>query len=281
MHWTARRNILTWMATEHLYDTLFDRLERARWELRTDIPFDEIREADLTDSWVSDLRNICLTELSALYATEMFIRDFYADIDFCSFISIWFYEEMKHYLTLRRYLERVGVTFDDEKELPRLRLSFAEGPAIETLTMHYVGEQRLAHWYNAFSKSAPEPVLRQIFSTLAADELRHASCYASYLRKAVRNRPECLPDILKMSLWMLRSTNDAPKHPTTLTDPSVVGQLEDPDFMRRMLGLYLPGRDHEAPVQRRVLAVLGELAGTRIETMRDLLPLIRERTAAA
>ena len=57
--------------------------------------------------------------------------------------------------------------------------------------MHFVGEQRLAHWYTAFSSTAPEPVLRQIFKILAADELRHAACYAKYLRRAVRNNPAC------------------------------------------------------------------------------------------
>jgi hypothetical protein len=258
-----------------LYNELFDRLERARWQLRTDIPFDDIERSKVSDQWVHDLRQICLTELSALYATEMFIRDFYADIDFCSFVSIWFYEEMKHYLTLRRYLEHIGQTFDDEGELPRLRLSFAEGPAIETLTMHFVGEQRLAHWYTAFSNNAPEPVLGLIFKTLAADELRHAACYATYLRKAVRNRPECLPDILRMTLWMLRTTNDAPKHPTMITEPSVVSMLEDPGYTSRMLNMYLPGRDHEGPVQRRVLALMSELSGERLEKIKDLLPMIR------
>ena len=63
---------------------------------------------------------------------------------------------------------------------------------------------------------------------LAADELRHAACYAKYMRRAVANKPEVLPDILKMSLWMMRSTNDAPKHPTTITEPSV--------------GIFSPGR---------------------------------------
>lgn len=263
-----------------LYDELFDQLERARWELRTDIPFDRIDRALLDDQWVSDLRQICLTELSALYATEMFLRDFYADIDFCSFISIWFYEEMKHHLTLRRYLEAVGETFD-EAELPKLRITFDEGPAIETLTMHFCGEQRLAHWYTAFSTQAPEPVLRQVFKTLAADELRHASAYAKYLRRAVRNEPATLPTILKMSLWMLRSTNDAPKHPTTITDPSVVDLLEQPDYIPRMLNTYLPGRDHEAPVQRRVLALMSELSGTKIETPRTLLQEIRRLEPSA
>jgi len=258
-----------------LYDELFDRLERARWELRTEIPFDQVDPAKLDRQWISDVRQVCLTELSALYATEMFLRDFYADIDFCSFVSIWFYEEMKHHLTLRRYLETVGETFD-EAELPKLRLTFDEGPAIETLTMHFVGEQRLAHWYTAFSENAPEPVLGLIFKTLAADELRHAAAYAKYLRKAVTNEPSVLPNILKMTLWMLRSTNDAPKHPTTITDPSVVDLIEDPGVIPRMLNTYLPGRDHELPVQRRVLALMSELSGTRIDSPRALLPVIRK-----
>ncbi|HYL71867.1 MAG TPA: ferritin-like domain-containing protein [Candidatus Dormibacteraeota bacterium] len=262
-----------------IYDDLFIRLERARWQLSSDIHFDEIDPSLVNDQWRFDLRHICLTELSALYATEMFIRDFYADIDFCSFISVWFYEEMKHHLVLRKYLEQLGETFD-EAELPALRLTFAPGPAIETLTMHYCGEQRLAHWYTAFGEHAPEPVLRLIFKTLAADELRHAACYAKYLRRAVTNNPACLPDILKMALWMIRSSNEAPKHPTTVTEPSVVGQLEDPEYIPRMLSWYLPGRDHEKPVQRRILALMGELSNKPMASPRELLTAIREAQGA-
>jgi hypothetical protein len=260
--------------SEVIYDDVFIRLERARWQLSEDIDFDAVDPSLVTPQWGFDLRHICLTELSALYATEMFIRDFYADIDFCSFISVWFYEEMKHHLVLRKYLERCGEHFD-ESALPSLRLTFAPGPAIETLTMHYCGEQRLAHWYTAFGDNAPEPVLRQIFKILAADELRHAACYAKYLRRAVANKPSCLPDILKMALWMIRSSNDVPKHPTTVTEPSVVGQLEDPEYISRMLNWYLPGRDHERPVQRRILALMSELSGTRMESPRDVLTAIR------
>ena len=79
-----------------------------------------------------------------------------------------------------------------------------------------------------------------------------------------------------MALWMMRSTNDAPKHPTTITTPAVVYQLEDPEYIKRMLNMYLPGRDHEAPVQRRVLALMSELSGTKIEGLKGLLPLIRQ-----
>src|SRR5450759_1376331 len=116
-----------------LYDDLFVRLERARWNFTDEIDFTTIDHSLLTEQWIHDLRQICLTELSALYATEMFLRDFYTDIDFCSFVSIWFYEEMKHHMVLRKYLEQCGETFDEVTELPQLRLTFAEGPAIETL----------------------------------------------------------------------------------------------------------------------------------------------------
>ena len=247
-----------------LYDDLFVRLERARWNFTDEIDFTQIDRSLLTDQWMHDLRQICLTELSALYATQMFLRDFYTDIDFCSFVSIWFYEEMKHHMVLRKYLEYCGDTFDEEKELPELRLTFAEGPAIETLTMHFCGEQRLAHWYNAFSHNAPD-----------------AACYAKYLRKAIANKPDELPAVLRMTLWMLRSTNDAPKHPTTMTTPSVLDKLADPEYISRMLNWYLPGRDHEAPVQRRILALMSELAGTKMTTTKDMLPVIRRLTPVA
>src|ERR1700733_7907971 len=119
-----------------LYDDMFIRLERARWTLSTDIPFDDIDPSLLSPQWISDLRNICLTELSALYATKMIIPDFYTDFDFYTFISIWFYEEWNHHLTLRKCRGRCGETFDESK-LPELRLTLARGPAIETLTMHF------------------------------------------------------------------------------------------------------------------------------------------------
>ena len=96
------------------------------------IDFTKIDHGLLTPQWIHDLRQICLTELSALYATEMFLRDFYTDIDFCSFVSIWFYEEMKHHMVLRKYLEQCGETFDEEKELPELG-------EVDATTRHHVG----------------------------------------------------------------------------------------------------------------------------------------------
>ena len=42
----------------------------------------------------------------------------------------------------------------------------------------------------------------------------------------------------------------------------------------------LPGRDHEKPVQRRILALMSELSGRKMESPRELLTAIRSIQSA-
>jgi hypothetical protein len=259
-----------------LYERHFERMERTRWMLTRDVPWEQLQPELLPEGLLADLRYICLTELSALYATEMFIRDFYEDIDFCAFVSIWFYEEMKHFLTMKKYINRCGLHLPDlDQELPKLRLSFDPGPAIQTMTMHFVGEHRLALWYNNFADSFQEPVLKKIFRILAQDELRHGAVYMTYLNKAVSKDEKVLRESLLMSLWMLRSSKDKPKHPTTITNPSVLDMLEDPDYLVRMIHTYTPKYD-ETEMKQTVFANLSKLSGRSIKTEKDILHVLRD-----
>jgi len=263
------------MSDEMLYERHFERLERNRWMLTRDVPWEKLQPELLPDGLLKDLRYICLTELSALYATEMFIRDFYEDIDFCAFVSIWFYEEMKHFLTMKKYINRCGLHLPDlETELPKLRLSFDPGPAIQTMTMHFIGEHRLALWYNNFADSFKEPVLHKIFRILASDELRHGAVYMTYLEKAVKKDEKVLREALMMALWMLRSSQDKPKHPTTITNPSVMDMLEDPDYLVRMIRTYTPVYD-ETEMKETVFANLSRLSGQTMTSERELLQVLR------
>jgi hypothetical protein len=264
------------MSDEMLYEKHFERMERNRWLLTRDIPWDQMQPDLLPQGLVKDLRYICLTELSALYATEMFIRDFYEDIDFCAFVSIWFYEEMKHFLTMKKYINKAGLELPDlDTELPKLRLSFDPGAAIQTMTMHFIGEHRLALWYNNFADAFPDPVLQKIFRTLAADELRHGAVYHTYLNKAVKKDETVLREALMMALWMLRSSSDKPKHPTTITKPSVMDMLEDPDYLVRMIHTYTPGYD-ETEMKKPIFASLSQLIGQQVKSERELLRVLRD-----
>jgi len=264
------------MSDEMLYEKHFERMEKTRWMLSKDIPWEEMQPDLLPDGLITDLKYICLTELSALYATEMFIRDFYEDIDFCAFVSIWFYEEMKHFLTMKKYINKAGAHIPDiETELPKLRLSFDPGACIQTMTMHFVGEHRLALWYNNFGDTFKDPVLQKIFRTLASDELRHGAVYSTYLNKAVKKDEKVLRDALMMALWMLRSSKDKPKHPTTITRPSVMDMLEDPEYLVRMIQTYTPGYD-ETEMKKPIFASLTQLVGQQIKSERDLLRVLRD-----
>jgi tRNA isopentenyl-2-thiomethyl-A-37 hydroxylase MiaE len=220
-----------------LYDQLFVSMERARWTLSRDIDFDAIEPATLTAAWILDVREVCLTQLAALRATEMFLGDFRADIDFCSFVSVWFYEEMEHHLVLRKYLEHLGEAVE-ETELPRLRVSPDGAPAIDSLTLRFFGEQRLAQRYAGLATAAPEPVLSRIFSILAAGEARHAAAYATYLRRAVERNPAAFPGVLRLGLWTMRGADATAPPAAAAGGPSSASLREDRHYIRRMQGLY-------------------------------------------
>jgi hypothetical protein len=218
-------------------DDLILSRDEVRWNLSRDIDFTAIEPEKLTPQWILDVREACLGELSALPATETFPGDVPTDIDLCSFVSAWFDEEREHYLVLREYLERVGVVVE-EAELSRRRSSLDEGPVVETLTRRFCGEQRRKRWYTALSAGAPEPVLRRIFTILAADEAHHAAAYATYLRRAVHRNPAALPAVLRMTLWMMRTGTEVPTPAASIAGPAVVSRRADLHCIRRMLMTY-------------------------------------------
>src|SRR3954466_1252949 len=94
------------MGESMLYPELFGALERARWDMGRDIPWDAFDAARLSDEQARTIKMNAITEWSALPATEMFLRDNQDDSDFSAFMSIWFYEEQKHALVLMEYLRR-------------------------------------------------------------------------------------------------------------------------------------------------------------------------------
>ena len=83
-----------------------------------------------------------------------------------------------------------------------------------------------------------------------------------------------LREALMMALWMLRSSQDKPKHPTTITNPSVMDMLEDPDYLVRMIRTYTPVYD-ETEMKETVFANLSRLSGQTMTSERELLQVLR------
>lgn len=264
-----------------IFQNLYGRLERARWNME-DIDFSTVDKTKVDEGLIHDIKHVCLTELGSLPATKMFIRDFGHSADFQRFVSVWAFEEGKHSLALEKWLNANNV-FLEEEQINKVLMDFEPAPWIQTLTMHFLGEQRLGMWYAAFSgigpgakdsnKVLPEPVLRNILQLMAEDEWRHAGAYFAYLKDAVAKTPDHMVDIAKMTLWMLRGKY---RHPTNITEPSVMQTLEDPEYHINLIDRYLTAEAEKA-MEGRVLSCVSILAKTEITDVRQLLRFIKNK----
>ncbi|HEY6003850.1 MAG TPA: acyl-ACP desaturase [Anaeromyxobacter sp.] len=272
-----------------LYAELFKTLERARWNLADDVPWDRFDAAALTDEQARTIRLNAITEWSALPATEMFLRDNRHDEDFSAFMSIWFYEEQKHALVLMEYLRRFRPDLvPTEAELHAVRFDFDPAPPLETLMLHFCGELRLTRWYRRAAEWHTEPVIRRVYELISEDEARHGGAYLRYMQRAMDETPEAArAAFAKVGVLMASSgLSGKPLHPTNLhvnrslfPNDTVQGRLPDPGWLDRWLTEQIRfDPECEERVVRAILRSLSALFGETFETTRDLN---RFRKAAA
>lgn len=226
-----------------LYPELFDSLEKARWDMRKDVPWDRHDPSLLSDEQALTIKMNAITEWAALPATEMFLRDNRGDSDFSAFMSIWFYEEQKHALVLINYLRRFRPELaPTEEELHAVRFEFDPAPALETLMLHFCGEIRLTQWYLRAAEWHTEPVIKTIYDLISRDESRHAGAYLQYMKRAIQQYgDEARRAFAKIGVLMTESARTRrPLHPTNLhvnkalfPNDTVQSRVPDPDWMER------------------------------------------------
>jgi hypothetical protein len=264
-----------------LYPELFKSLERARWSLADDVPWDRFDAAALTEEQALTIKQNAITEWSALPATEMFLRDNKHDSDFSAFMSVWFYEEQKHALALMEYLRRFRPELvPTDEELHAVRFEFDPAPPLETLMLHFCGEVRLTQWYRRAAEWHTEPVIQHVYGLISEDEARHGGAYLKYMRRAIERTPEAARAAFsKIGVLMASGGRGGkPLHPTNLhvnkslfPNDTVQSRLPDPGWLDRWLDEQLHfDAACEDRVARAILRQLSVLFGETFETVRDL-----------
>jgi hypothetical protein len=264
-----------------LYPELFRDLEKSRWNMASDIPWDSFDSAKLSDEQAMTIKMNAITEWSALPATEMFLRDNQNDSDFSAFMSIWFYEEQKHSLVLMDYLKRFRPEFaPTEQELHAVRFPFDPAPALETLMLHFCGEIRLTQWYRRAAEWHTEPVIKKIYDTISKDEARHAGAYFRYMKRAVEKMgADAKLAFAKIGVLMASSGKSGkPLHPTNLhvnkglfPNDTVQSKLPDPEWLERWLDTQIQfDKVWENRVVNGILKQMSSLFERTFETSTDL-----------
>ena len=228
-----------------LYPEIFKSLERIRWNMADDIPWDTFDGTLLSDEQALTIKMNAITEWAALPATEMFLRDNQHDSDFSAFMSVWFYEEQKHSLVLIDYLRRFRPELaPTPEELHAVRFHFDAAPPLETLMLHFCGEIRLNHWYRRAAEWHTEPVIKAIYETLARDEARHGGAYLRYMKRALAKfGDEARAAFAKVGVLMASARRTAQAlHPTNLhvntklfPRDTIQSRVPDPEWLEQWL----------------------------------------------
>ena len=268
-------------ANHMLYPELFRAFERVRWDLDKDIDWASFDASQLTDEQAFTIKMNAITEWAALPATEMFRRDNRHDSDFSAFMSVWFYEEQKHSLVLMEYLRRFKPEMvPSEAELHAVRFEFDPAPALETLMLHFCGEIRLNHWYRCAAQWHTEPVIKQIYETIAKDEARHGGAYLRYMKKSLQQVGDnARSAFAKIGVLMASASRTAKAlHPTNLhvneslyPNDTVQSRLPEPGWLERWLDEHIRfNTDWEKKVAERILHNLSLLFERPFESVQEL-----------
>ena len=273
-----------------LYPELFRSLEQVRWNMETDIPWDEFDADKLSDEQARTIKMNAITEWAALPATEMFLRDNRIDSDFSAFMSVWFFEEQKHALVLMEYLRRFRPDLQPtEEELHKVRFEFDPAPPLETLMLHFCGEVRLNHWYRCAAEWHTEPVIKQIYKIISQDEARHGGAYLRYMKKALTEFGDnARAAFAKIGVLMASARRtEKPLHPTNLhvnqslfPNDTVQSRLPDPQWLEAWLDKQIKFDEQwETKVVDRILHNLSLLFDRSFTSVQELNRYRKEAVA--
>ncbi len=264
-----------------LYPELFKSLESVRWNMASDVPWQDFDATLLSDEQALTIKMNAITEWAALPATEMFLRDNRHDSDFSAFMSVWFFEEQKHSLVLMEYLRRFRPDLlPTEAELHAVRFEFDPAPALETLMLHFCGEIRLNHWYRCAADWHTEPVIKRIYELIARDEARHGGAYLQYMKKAIVEVGDVARSAFARIGVLMASARRSPQalHPTNLhvnkslfPNDTVQARMPEPGWLEHWLDrqIVFDGA-WEDKVVSRILHNLSLLFGQAFDTVQDL-----------
>jgi rubrerythrin len=252
-----------------LFYRLFAEAEQVRWRM-ADCEWSAIRTTDVSPAWRKAARETLIGELTTFSATERFFADFGDDVDFTQWLTVWLYEETKHPSALLKWLDVFGEKFDSHFMLQgRITVPFMASK-MGTLALNVISEMVAATLYVTLaSRPDCEPTLRQICSSIAGDEARHAASFYSFAKRRLQRcddpKREQIAALKVLEFWTTPGLNERVAHPVNLLANRYKNSPQLHEVVpREQLDSAI------ASTYRRTYRMFGLLLGLEIQDLRDV-----------
>ena len=187
-----------------IYEEHLRAAEAGAWSLES-IPWSAIDRATASSERdiLSALHDAALIEGYLPVFAPRLMRLLWDDIDATAILSLEMYEGLKHYTTLKRYLDIAGYAPAkvSEASLVTARakaadIEYREEQIVTHLTHFMCSELFAAHFFRRLSEQTREPVLRELLQNMSRDELRHSAGAGALLTKRINADPSLAVEVL-------------------------------------------------------------------------------------
>jgi hypothetical protein len=152
---------------------------------------------------LAHLRDAALIEAYHPVHLQRLLAETWDDVDAGVVFSLELYEGFKHFHALRTYLDAVGyepaLTDDDIVAMRRAARIADAGhyDLIERLVEFMLSEHLASYFFRRLGERSREPVLAELLTLIAADEVRHAQSAADLIEKRISREPSVTTRVLE------------------------------------------------------------------------------------
>lgn len=243
----------------HSFD-VFLNYEGSDWHIR-DLPWAELRPDWVRPEDLTLARAGVIGESNSIAALHNFLNESLTDYDFAAFASLWGYQELRHHLSFRAWLERVGHPVD-QRSVETMRPAYPAGRThAVTLATNLISELTVCHGYSRCAKDVREPVLRDLLTKAGRDESRHAREFLYFTRRRLAAHPDELASVLETLYIYTVDPVRLIKHPVSVFKGELAqigGQLSIDEGFAYFLGL---GEENLTRLRTKLFHTFSELTG--------------------
>src|SRR5688572_2904659 len=191
--------------SRRVYERTATAADRGGWSVERDIKWTAIDRgrAYARPELLAALRDAALIESFHPVNLARLLRATWDDVDAGVVFSLEMYEGFKHFHSLRCYLDAIGyepAITDDEIVASRRAEAAIAVPAdelVERLVEFMLSEHLASYFFRRLAEQAEEPVLRELLSLIALDEVRHAQSASDLIAKRIEADRSLVPRVLE------------------------------------------------------------------------------------